>query len=934
MSRSAVVLLLVLAGCAGCSGSSNPAAAMQRVRALIAAGDTAEARVRLKSALSADSKLEEAHILLASIALADGDPRAAEIELSVLGSSGASTAEGAALGVRVALENNNLQLAAQRLKNGAAILSPKDAALLKADLLRRQNEAAQALLVLREAQSRLPRSDDIDLAIAVTSAAAGNLGRAIEGLNGLVGRNSAIKPDALLMRGGLLLRQGSTLLAIKDLRAALASATPAWPKSSRISTELILVESMLSIAQLASAREQLQHLNSTWPGLIAAEILGAQLDLAENRAGQAVARLTPLAKAIPDNYRLQFLLADALVQAGNTERATAILEELATRSGTNSQARLMLARLYMGKDRPDRVVKLLAGTPETDLGAGDSNKLLTSARVMQQQAVVRMYALARQLREAPQDQKLKAQLADAKIMNGDVDGAIELLGPIRKGPWIAEDAAARMAAQLAKGNEREVNSLVDRLLSDTPPPGADVLLAAANIAHRYGSPAAASRLMDRAAALRPGDTNISLLRASVAFDAGKYEEADKRLREIAPGDPAAVNVAVALARIAEAKGDVAGARDQLRVAMKKFPLSTEAALTLAALELRSNQPAQAKVVLDQFVAGKQGGAAANDAGTLLAQHGRMEEARSRFRQAVDAEPRNALWWHNLAQSQLALSDREAARESFVKSFDLRPDWLPTASAAVHLSLEKRDLVTAMRVASTSARLLPEESTSWQLRGMAELAAGRWAEADDSFGRSWGLRPSAESALGQFQARQQIKADKPEALLMRWLDRAPRDVGTRQVLASYYLAGGQSVAAKSQLELLLKESPSNEVALNNLAWLLKDTRPDLAEGYAAQAVALAPENAAVADTLGLVYSRRGKHDLAEAELARAAALAPDEPRIQYHLAVELHKAGKSVAAREPLQLALKSDRNFEERAEAVRLQEEIERSEHAPATGVR
>jgi cellulose synthase operon protein C len=922
MIRSSFLVMLVVA-LAGCAGSGDPAKEIERARAAIAAGDSGEARIRLKKALGADGSLSEARLLLATIALDEGDVRTAETELSTLGPAVLSTPEGAALGIRIALAKNDLKLAGQRLDESGLLLPPKQLAFLKANLLRRRNESAEALLVLREAQRQLPDDDDIGLEIADTIAAAGQLGLAAEALSSLIDRNSPVKADALRLRAQLRLRQGSPKQAIEDFKAALSSAPKTWPRVNRISTELMLADSMLAAGQLPEAHKQLQHINDAWPGLTGAHVLAAQIDFAEGRAAQAAERLAPIVQTSPDNRRLQYLLVDALAKSGRTDKAIAVLEQLVDKDSTDSQARTMLASLYLKNGRPDRVVQLLGGGPETDLSNQNAQgKLLASARQMQQQAATRMSEIAAQLRASPDDPKLKALMAQARVLTGDIDGALSLLGPVHKGQWIAEEAGARMSALLAKGDEIAANKLVDELVNRTPVPTADVLVAAAQAAYRYQNPAVAGRLLDRAAVMKPGDSQIALQRATLAFEEKRYDDAEKRLHEIRKDDPAAVDVAAALAHVAEAKGDVDGARKQLLAAVAKFPDSMETAMMLSALEFRANRPAEANAVLDKFLSGKKDGVAANAAGNLLVRLGRMEEARSRYRQAVDAEPGNAAYWVSLAQSQLALADREAARESLLKSLELQPDSLPVAGAAVRLSLEKNDSATATRVALATTRLLPGESSSWLLRGNAELAGGQPAEAARSFARAWALQPSAAAAIGEYQALVRGKASNVDAPLLKWLAREPTDIQTRRGLADYYMATGQSAAAEKQLEIVVKAAPNDVVTLNNLAWLLTARQPDRAEKYAKQAAAIAPDNASVIDTLGMVQSGLGKHAEAEAALTRAASLAPSDQNIQYHLALVLRRAGKPSEARAPLRRALENAGKFEERENALRLQKEI------------
>ncbi len=68
-------------------------------------------------------------------------------------------------------------------------------------------------------------------------------------------------------------------------------------------------------------------------------------------------------------------------------------------------------------------------------------------------------------------------------------------------------------------------------------------------------------------------------------------------------------------------------------------------------------------------------------------------------------------------------------------------------------------------------------------------------------------------------------DSPRAVepLQRWLSREPEDAEARHLLADYYLGRGQDAEAREQLEILIRQTPNDVVALNNLAWLLREHR---------------------------------------------------------------------------------------------------------------
>jgi len=96
-----------------------------------------------------------------------------------------------------------------------------------------------------------------------------------------------------------------------------------------------------------------------------------------------------------------------------------------------------------------------------------------------------------------------------------------------------------------------------------------------------------------------------------------------------------------------------------------------------------------------------------------------------------------------------------------------------------------------------------------------------------------------------------------------------------------------------------------VALNNLSLQLALDGPEEALGLAQQALQLAPENAAVQDTLGWIYYRRGNYRTATQYLKGAVAVDPN-PRRQFHLALSYIKLGERGLGEDLLRTALRQD----------------------------
>jgi tetratricopeptide (TPR) repeat protein len=109
-------------------------------------------------------------------------------------------------------------------------------------------------------------------------------------------------------------------------------------------------------------------------------------------------------------------------------------------------------------------------------------------------------------------------------------------------------------------------------------------------------------------------------------------------------------------------------------------------------------------------------------------------------------------------------------------------------------------------------------------------------------------------------------------------------------------------------------------LNNLAWLLLESRPAAARTLASRAVELDPGHAAAWDTLGVAQLRLDDREGARRALERGVALRPDLPELHYHLAQTLETVGDREGARRHAAraLALLADRQAPWAPDARRL----------------
>ena len=124
--------------------------------------------------------------------------------------------------------------------------------------------------------------------------------------------------------------------------------------------------------------------------------------------------------------------------------------------------------------------------------------------------------------------------------------------------------------------------------------------------------------------------------------------------------------------------------------------------------------------------------------------------------------------------------------------------------------------------------------------------------------------------------------------------------------------GNYRAAEDILRNLLKKSPRNPVALNNLGYFLLEQNEKLDEAVLLirQAVSIDPTNASYLDSLGWAYFKLEKFDQAEFYLKDAARSESASAAIFEHLGDVYHKQGKTELAKSAWQRAINAASNAE------------------------
>ena len=414
---------LLLAACfvlTACDLFVSAEARVDRAEAHIADGDYRAAMIELKNALQDQPDNVDARLMLSRVSLQLGDLEAADKELRRAVEAGATPE-------RVGNLPYDLLIAQRKFPDALTFLDT-DSTLGEADKLYYTAVAelgVQDIGAARQASEAMlsgyPGDARGHIQMAEVLAAEGNTDAAIVEVR----KALTAEPGnslALWTEGRLLVTAGRWEEAEKSLVAATAQGST-LDATTRAGALAALTEAHFGQQDLAAAKESIAQLEKLAPGAPGTRLLKARLALAEDRPADAVAELEPVVQALPDYLPAQLLLGAALIAQGSYERADALLRRLENRWPDNAQVRRLLGQVKLALGRPEEARDLLASF-DADTGDAQTNWLMGQALWRSGSQTEAIAFLERSARAEPGNQRLQTELAAAYLDVGRADDAI------------------------------------------------------------------------------------------------------------------------------------------------------------------------------------------------------------------------------------------------------------------------------------------------------------------------------------------------------------------------------------------------------------------------------------------------------------------------------------------------------------------------------
>lgn len=877
--------------------------------------DLPGAIIQLKNALQVDKNMLPVQMLLGKALLQSGDVVSAEVAFTEALRLGVNRAE-----VVIPLGQAYMAQGKQRMifeqphfnPNGLAPGVQLSLQLLRAAASADLGDLQGALKAVDEARAIDAKAPSVWLAevpIRIRSRQFGQARAAAE-------RALALAPES----AEAWYQKGSVAHVSGDMPATLAAYDQAIKLSpGHVEARVARAGLYMDLGRQPDAAKDVAELKHIAPGEPRAAYLQALLSERDNKPDLALAALkevTALIDPVPIDfirYRSQLLMLNGLAHYGLNEIEKAkLFFEFFQRQQGNTPASKLLAQLYLREGSVERAIEVLEQYLRANPADGQAMTLLGTALLSKGQHA-RAASLMQQALKTKDNPAFRTVLGMSLVRAGQAgSGVAELETAYKQDATQTQAGSALVGLYLRSGQAAKAVAVAEGLVKRHPTQaGFFNLLGMAR--GQAGNLSGAKAAFERAQQLDAGliAPKINLARLEIASKA--YDAAASRLAAILKANDKNTEAMFEMAALSEHRGQITEAQRWLEKANDlSGPKEVRFGLALSDLHLRHGHPGPALVAVKQI-----SGKAPDDLQVLLAYakaqlaNGDAAGAKSTMTNATRVADYNPASQLQIAILQLAASNVGGAAYSLEKALSTQPDFLPAMALMAEVELRQGEPAKAERRARDIIAKRPKRAIGHSLLGDVAMARGQTATALDAYQRAHLLEPSTDTLLRLFRTLGNKDGGKPaQQLAIAWMKAHPQDALTQRALADGYARGGNFAAARTAYEYLLKITPDDGQALNNLANVLLRLKDPGAVMVAEQAVAKSPNSPNAIDTLGWALFQSGQTDRALQLLRDARLREPGNPDIRYHLAVILAQTGRRTEAIEELEAAVKGGPVFE------------------------
>lgn len=881
-------------------------------------GDNKAAVIQLKNILQNEPNNKDARFLLGGIYNQIGDPLSAEKEFRKAVSLGLDPAT-----ARIGLAKAQLTLgqfqkvldetaADPRVKTDADLASMRGNAYLA---LGKKSEAKESFDTALKISENFPEA-----LIGLAKLSIGE--RDFDAANRYIELASEKNPqyaDAWMFKGDLLRMQGKRDEALEAYDQTVKIA----PENS--AAYLVKANLEIEMRKFAEAKLDVDAAKKLPSNQVLTFYTQGLLDYSQNKFPAALESMQQVQKNAPE-YMPGVLLSGAIQFAlGANEQAEQLLKKYLESNPSNLYAQKLMVGILLKSAQPSRAVTQLE--PMLKMGTVDSQLYALAGEAYMQ---TKNFAKATEYFEkassmVPQSAEFHTALGMSKLGQGESGQAIVELGKAAELDTKSPKAGILLIMTHVKLKEFDQALEVAVATEKNQPDNPLIQNLKGGIYLSKNDRPNARASFEKAVSLQPTYFPAIANLAQMDIQDKKPEAAKKRFEGILEKDKKNIQAMTALASMAVASGNNEEAKTWLEKANNENPDSLELVNLLA---LHYGRMGDKEKVLTFVKKAQANNPKVSGFMEILGQvqmgFGDKEGALDSYKKLAAMLPDSASAQFKVAATYITMENDTAAIEALKKVLRIDSKYFEAQSTLSTLLAKKGNFEEALTISRQMQKQDEKSPLGFIQEGDVWLSQKKAALAIQAYERALKISKNGQLIVKIHQALvMDGKTKDADARIAQWLKEHADDNNVRMYFAMYNLANSKTkTIGIDQLQTMLKNDTNNVLVLNNLAWALNEEKDPKSLELAERAYKIAPNSAAVMDTLGWILMEQGNIARGLPLIQKAIIQMPESPDVRYHLGIGLMKSGNKPAARKEFEQILSSNKEFAKKEEMKSLLKQL------------
>ena len=915
--RGATILFLSLLLLAGCDsiGNANEEEYLAQARESLDKGDFPVARINLKNVLKENPNNSQARFLLGHLYVDVGNGPTAEKELRKARELGVADGSVVPLLARALLQQNEYQKVLEldadssfSNETAAEILASRGTAYL---MLRESDNAR------RELDNALKKEPDSVYAL-VGRARLSVIQQNFEEARTYLDQAFKINPDYAFAWSLL----GDMNRLENKQEAAIKAYTEAINNSNNINRDL-LQRAMLFMQeeQYDKAQSDINELKKHMSGHPKVNFVQGLIYLRQKKIIEAQELFEQVLRINPDNMLATYYLGATQFISGNFEQAKNNLSRFVFAYPHALNARKLLALISLKqKDfkATEEMIRPVVSGRSDDV---DALNILAESLLYQGNLNEMIPIVEKSINLKPDSVAARTLMGIGLMRQGKEEaGAKSLESAIEIDPQFLQAEVQLILNYLQAKSYDKAQQAAEAFVEKQP----DKAIAYNLLGKTYlarGNEDEAEAAFEKARQLAPGDPFASRNLAILALRKQDPDKARAYLNEVLEHHQGHLSTMLLLAALEEREGEDEASKVVLRKAIELHPNTVTPRVLLARQYLSEGKTDQVFALLNEEirVQHRNNPVVIGILGQAELDSRSFKKAKITYQHLIELRPNLPQAHFQLAKAYGGLNDSDGLIKELQKTLALAPEHLNANIVLTRTWLREGNLTRAKEQLASLKVLAPNLTVVLALEGEILSKSGESDKALAAYRALFAAKPNTGNLLRLTQL--QWRMGKREASINQiesWINQHPDDLTARQALASAYIKLNRPRDAMAQYDQILKISENNPVALNDLAWLLRESDPDRALQLAKKASSIAPQSVSIKDTLAAILLIQGDTAGAQSIIENGLEIKPGSPTLLYRRAMLLEATGKADEAIVELDSLLKKNPEFPGRAEVERM----------------